>query len=57
MAGKPSKASAEGAAFLKKNPRATIEQVAQTCGLTVSAIQKSPWWKDRPREQKAEAPK
>lgn len=52
MAGKPTQASEEGKKFLAKNPKATAEQVAKICGLTVSAVQKSVWWKNRAKEQK-----
>jgi len=47
MAGKPTQASEDGKKFLSKNPNATAEQVAKICGLTVSAVQKSSWWKNR----------
>lgn len=57
MAGKPSKASEKGAEHLRRNPEATSEQVARHCGLTVSAVLKSKWWKSRNVAQKAEAAK
>lgn len=50
MANKPSKASEKGAAYLKQNPGATAEEVARKCGLSVSAVTKSSWWKNRPKE-------
>lgn len=41
------KASTKGAAYLAKNPGATAEQVARHCGLSVSGVNKSSWWKQR----------
>jgi hypothetical protein len=41
------KASLKGEAYLAKNPGATAEQVAKHCGLSVSGVQKSVWWKKR----------
>lgn len=52
MAGKPTEASKNGEKFLAKNPKATAEQVAKVCGLSVSAVQKSGWWKNRAKEPK-----
>ena len=47
MAGKPSKLSEAGAQYLLQNPTASAIKVAENCGLTVSAVQKSVWWKNR----------
>jgi hypothetical protein len=50
MAGKPSKASEKGKQYLAKNPKATMEMIAKYAGLSVSAVQKSEWWKNRNKE-------
>lgn len=47
MAGKPTRASEVGARLLSKFPSATAAYIAQRCGLSISAVQKSAWWKSR----------
>lgn len=48
MVGKPTRSNEQGAEFLKNNPDATAEVVARASGLTVSAVQKTSWWRMRP---------
>lgn len=52
MANKPTKANEKGEKYLAKNPGATAEKIALYCGLSVSGVQKSTWWKNREKVTK-----
>lgn len=50
MGAQRSEASKKAEKYLSQNPRATAEEIARKCGLSVSAVNKSGWWKNRPKE-------